>query len=203
MIPSDFPQRLGEHLFLVAVSVAAATVLGVALALLARESPPLRAAASVVGNTAQTIPSLALLAFLIPYLGIGTAPALAAITLYAILPILRGTLSGLQEVDPALVDAARNLGSGRLGLLWHIEIPQSLPLIVAGIRTAAVWSVGTATLSAFIGAGGLGDYITRGLSLNNTRLLLTGAIPSALLALAIDAALGWCEKKAFAWKTGT
>lgn len=202
-MPPDFPQRLGEHLFLVATAVTLATLIGIGLALLARHHPTFRSAAHFICNTAQTIPSLALLAFLIPYLGIGTRPALAAITLYAILPILRGTLGGLRDTDPALLDAAQNLGCGPWRLLWRVELPQALPQILSGIRTAAVWSVGTATLSAFIGAGGLGDYITRGLSLNNTRLLLTGAIPSALLALGLDAALGWCEKKAFAWKTGS
>jgi osmoprotectant transport system permease protein len=203
VIPVDFPQRLGEHLILVGVSVTLATALATGLALVSRHHASLRTAAHFICNTAQTIPSLALLAFLIPYLGIGTAPALTAITLYALLPILRGTLSGLQDIPPSLIDAARNLGSGSWDLLWRVEFPQSLPLIVAGIRTAAVWSVGTATLSAFIGAGGLGDYITRGLSLNNTSLLLAGAVPSALLALGLDAALGWCEKRALAWKNGS
>jgi osmoprotectant transport system permease protein len=202
-MPDDFPTRLGEHLMLVAISVSNALVMGTGLALVARHHPVFRALATTLANGVQTIPSLALLAFLIPLLGIGTMPALAALVLYAVLPIYRATLTGLAQVEPELVEAARTLGMREAQILWQVEIPQASPVLVSGLRTAMVWSVGTATLSAFIGAGGLGQYITAGLSLNDTRLLMTGAVPAAVLALALDSLLGWCEERTQAWKNGT
>jgi osmoprotectant transport system permease protein len=134
----------------------------------------------------QTIPSIALLALMIPLLGIGTLPAIIALFLYALLPILRNTVMGLTTVDPHLKKVASAIGLSDFDKLRLIEIPLALPMILTGIRTAAVINVGTATLAAFIGAGGLGEFIVTGLALNNTSLILMGAIPSAILAILIE-----------------
>lgn len=201
-MPDDFLQRLGEHLALVGGAVAGACLLAAMLAWTARLHPLLQSAANTFANAAQTIPSLALLAFLIPWLGIGTAPALAALILYATLPLLRALLTGLDGVDRELLDAARVFGAGGARLLFRVALPQAAPVLVSGLRTATVWSTGTATLGAFVGAGGLGHYITAGLSLNDTRLLLTGAVPAALLAFGLDLILGRAEILALRWKEG-
>lgn len=134
----------------------------------------------------QTIPSIALLAIMIPLLGIGPVPAIVALFLYALLPILRNTVTGFYTVDPLLKKVAWGMGMNKRDVLSIVEFPLALPAILAGIRTAAVINVGTATLAAFIGAGGLGEYIVTGLALNNTQLILRGAIPAAMLALLIE-----------------
>jgi osmoprotectant transport system permease protein len=142
----------------------------------------------------QTVPSIALLAFMIPLLGIGVAPAVVALFLYSLYPIVRNTYSGVRDADPLAVEAARALGMTDRQLLLEVRLPLSAPFIMAGIRTAAVINVGTATLAAFIGAGGLGDPIVQGLALTDTRLVLSGAIPAAILALVVDAVLGSVER---------
>jgi osmoprotectant transport system permease protein len=142
----------------------------------------------------QTIPSIALLAFMIPLLGIGVLPALVALFLYSLFPILRNTYTGVRDADPDAVDAARALGMTPGQVLRSVRLPLSIPIIMAGIRTAAVIDVGTATLAALIGAGGLGDPIVAGLALSDTQMILSGAIPAALLALAVDALLGVAER---------
>ena len=143
----------------------------------------------------QTIPSLALLAFLIavPGLGLTKRSAVAALTLYAILPILRNTFTGLRSVDPDLIDAARGIGLTPAQVLLRVQLPLATRTILAGIRIATVLSIGFATLAAFIGAGGLGEPILTGLYLNDTRLILAGALPAALLALVADRALSTLE----------
>jgi osmoprotectant transport system permease protein len=143
----------------------------------------------------QTIPSLALLGLLIPFTGIGRAPAVAALLLYALLPIVRNTVVGVSGVDAAVREAAVGMGMKDGQVLARVELPLALPVIFAGIRTATVVSVGVATLAALVGAGGLGVYIFRGISLADTGLVLTGAIPSAALALFLDAVLGMVEKR--------
>jgi len=142
----------------------------------------------------QTIPSIALLAMMIPLFGIGVVPAVVALFLYAVLPILRNTLTGLQSVDPLLKKVADGIGMNRFQKIRFVEFPLAVPVILAGIRTAAVINVGTATLAAFIGAGGLGEFIVTGLALNNTGLILRGAIPAALLAIAVESGFGFLEK---------
>jgi osmoprotectant transport system permease protein len=142
----------------------------------------------------QTIPSIALLAIMIPIFGIGVLPAVVALFLYALLPILRNTLTGLQSVDPVLKNVAEGIGMSRIQKLRYVELPLATPSIMAGIRTAAVINVGTATLAAFIGAGGLGEFIVTGLALNNTSLILRGAIPAAVLALVIEFLFTWLER---------
>ena len=143
----------------------------------------------------QTIPSIALLAFMLPLFGVGIVPALVALWLYALYPIARGTYVGVRDADPDAVQAAEALGAtARQRLLW-VRLPLAALVIMSGVRTAAVITVGAATLAAFIGAGGLGDPIVEGLALADTRLVLSGAIPAAILALAVDGALAIIERR--------
>ncbi len=195
--------RLAEHIWLTLSSVSLAILIAFPLACLAWANRPLRTVLVTGTQIAQTIPSLALLALLLPFLGIGKVTAVTVLVVYAILPIVRNTLTGLAETPSELMEAGENLGMNQLQILWHVQIPHGLPIIVGGIRTATVWSVGTATLSAFIGAGGLGDFITRGLALQNTKLLLMGAIPAALLAVLLDLGLGQMEARSLRWKNGS
>jgi len=183
-----------EHLVLTGLSTSIAILVGVPLGILVTRKASLRPPFLAVAGIVQTVPSLAMLAFLLPFLGIGFQPAIVALTLYALLPILRNTYTGLAGVPPEIVEAARGLGFTDRQRLLMVELPLAVPVIVAGIRTAAVIGVGIATLSSFIGAGGLGDFINRGLALNNTRLILLGAVAAAVLALLIDFLIGLVEK---------
>ncbi|WP_375088724.1 ABC transporter permease/substrate-binding protein [Peribacillus sp. RS7] len=153
----------------------------------------------VIGITAvfQTIPSLALLGLLIPLVGIGTIPSIIALVIYALLPILRNIYTGIKEVDPNLIEAAKGLGMNNRRLLFKVELPLAMPVIMAGIRTAMVLIIGTATIASLIGAGGLGDLITVGIDRNDTNIILMGAIPAALLALFFDFLLRRIEKLPF------
>ena len=189
----ELQQKLIEHLILTGISTVFAVAIGLPVGVLILRWSFLRTIVLSFANAVQTIPSLAMLAFLLPFFGIGVKPALVALTLYALLPIVRNTYAGLSNLPPPVLEAADGLGFTRLQRLLYVEIPLATPVILAGIRTAAVISVGIATLSAFIGAGGLGDFINRGLALNNSRLVLLGAIPAALLALFVDFALGLAE----------
>lgn len=194
--------RLGEHLHLTFAAVGLAALIGYPLAALVWNRPRWRLLTISFCNLFQTIPSLALLALLLPLLGLGFLPAVVALTLYAVLPIVRSTLTALSDSSEDLLDAGRVLGMSAFQQLWHVRLPAGLPQIVSGLRVAFVLSVGTATLSAFIGAGGLGQFITTGLARNDTALLLLGAIPAALLAVYIDFLLGQVERLALAWKNG-
>jgi osmoprotectant transport system permease protein len=188
----------GEHLVLVAISTALAVLvgvpLGVALARRRRLARPVLGLAGVV----QTIPSLALFGFLIPLPllgGIGARTAIVALIVYALLPILRNTHAGILSVDPAIVEAATGLGMTMRQRLWLVELPLALPVVLAGVRIATVVSIGLATIAAAIGAGGLGVLIYRGIATVDNRLILAGALPAALLALAADGLLGWIERR--------
>lgn len=185
-----------EHLMLVLVAVTLTAALAIPLGVLITRHPALRRPLLGGASVLQTIPSLALLAFLIsvPWLGLGAGSAVVALVLYAVLPILRNTFTGLDSVDPDLIDAAQGLGLTPRQVLLRVQLPLATRTILAGLRTAAVISVGVATLAAFIGAGGLGEPILEGLTLNDTALVLSGALPAALLALAVDAALGLLER---------
>lgn len=194
--------RLFEHLQLTFAAVAIAALIGYPLAALVWNRPRWRLLTISFCNLFQTIPSLALLALLLPFLGLGFKPAVVALTLYAVLPIVRSTITALSDSNDDLLDAGRVLGMSSWQLLWHVRLPAGLPQLVSGLRTAFVLSVGTATLSAFIGAGGLGQFITTGLARNDSAFLLLGAVPAALLALGIDFVLGRCEEKALRWKNG-
>lgn len=186
-----------EHLGLVAAAVLIAALLAIPLGILITHDVRLRQLFLGGASVLQTVPSLALLAFLIaiPGLGLGASSAVVALVLYAVLPILRNTYTGLSSVDPELVDAARGLGLTPRQVLLRVQLPLALRTILAGLRTAAVISVGVATLAAFIGAGGLGQPIVEGLYLNDTALVLSGAVPAALLALGVDALLGGLERR--------
>jgi osmoprotectant transport system permease protein len=183
-----------QHLLLTGVAVLAAVLCGVPLGVAASRQPGLGAAALSAAGILQTVPSIALLAFMLPLFGIGVVPAIAALFLYGLLPILRNTVAGLRGVDAQLIEVGRGLGMRRRDLLWRLELPLAAPFILAGVRTAAVISVGTATLAAFIGAGGLGDPIVTGLSTTDTNLVLSGALPAALLAIAVDLLLHLVER---------
>ncbi|MBA3659766.1 MAG: ABC transporter permease subunit [Gemmatimonadales bacterium] len=183
-----------RHLLLVLVSLAAAIAAAVPLGLaLERRRGSAEAVVRAIG-VVQTLPGIALLAFMIPLLGIGVLPALVALFLYSLYPILRNTYTGVRDAAPEAVAAARALGMTPPQILRHVRLPLAAPVIMAGVRTAAVINVGTATLAAFIGAGGLGDPIVAGLALSDSRMVLSGALPAALLALAADAALAACER---------
>jgi osmoprotectant transport system permease protein len=205
LLRERFPEvvlRLAQHLELVGVALSLAIVIGFGLGLALAARPRLSRLALMTANVVQTIPSLALLAFLLPLLGIGARPAITALALYAIMPVLRATLAVLQDEAQGLAAIGTALGLTPREILWRIRIPQGVPLIISGIRTAAVWSVGTATLSAFIGAGGLGEFINRGISLLDPALLLLGAVPAALLALGVDLTLGALEDDSRQWREG-
>lgn len=185
---------LQEHLMLTSLAVGLACLIGVPLGIAVARY---QAAARYVLGTAgiiQTIPSLALLGFLVPFIGTGFTPALIALTLYALLPIVRNTYTGMLEVSPQLKEAARGLGMTEAQLLWRVELPLAATIMMAGIRTATVIAIGTATLAAFIGAGGLGDPIITGLSMKSVNWILFGVIPAAGLALIADFLLAGLEK---------
>jgi osmoprotectant transport system permease protein len=185
----------GRHVLLTAVSLVAAVLIAVPLGLWLEHRRRLAEPVIRGVGVLQTIPSIALLAFMIPLLGVGVWPALLALWLYALYPIVRSTYTGVRDADPGAVDAARALGMTSRQVLRHVRTPLAAPSILAGIRTAAVITVGTATLAAFIGAGGLGEPIATGLALADTRLILSGALPAAALALLVDAGLGLVERR--------
>jgi osmoprotectant transport system permease protein len=183
----------GQHLALSLAALAVGVAIAVPLGLLLER---LRGAETIIRliGTTQTIPSLALLGFLIPLLGVGVLPSLAALWLYSLFPILRATFSGVRDADPKAVEAATALGMTEGQVLRRVRLPLAVPAIMAGVRTAGVITLGTATLAAFIGAGGLGVPIIAGVQLLDTRRILSGAVPAALLAMGVDAGLGALER---------
>lgn len=187
-----------DHLMLVVIAMTIAILIGVPFGMFIVHRPALRAGSLAIANILQTIPSLALFGFLIPIPfigGIGKRTAIVALVLYALLPILRNTYVGLTGIDPAVLEAAEAMGMTRTQILWRVRFPLSLSVILAGIRTATVITIGVATIAAAIGAGGLGSFIFRGVALVNDKLLLAGAIPAALLALLADFFLGQLERR--------
>ena len=195
LLGPDLARLTRQHLMLVVVSVALASLLGIPLAVAVAARPAWRGLVVGAVGVLQTVPSLALLALLISAMGaIGTGPALVALTLYALLPIVRNTCTGLAEVPAGLKTAALALGLSRRDQLASIELPLAFPTIVAGVRTATVIGVGTATIAAFIGAGGYGERIVTGLALNDNALMVAGALPAALLALLCEGAFELLER---------
>ncbi|QDP42127.1 ABC transporter permease [Radiobacillus deserti] len=184
-----------EHLYLSFIAIIIAVAISLPLGIYISRKQ--KVAEIYIGITAvlQTIPSLALFGFLVPILGIGAKTALVALVIYALLPILRNTYTGITEVDEGIIEAGEGMGMTKRQVLWKIQLPLSLPFMMAGIRTATVLTVGVATLATFVGAGGLGDVIWRGLQSWNNSLVLAGAIPVALLALLFDFVLKILEKK--------
>ena len=193
---------LGEHLFLVVISTVAAVAIGVPLGILLTRRPGWRRPILGFANVCQTIPSLALFGFLIPLPfigGVGARTAIVALVVYALLPIVRNTYTGIANVDPAVREAGRGMGMSDRELLVMVELPLAAGVIFSGIRVATVIGVGVATIAAAVGAGGLGVYIFRGVSVVDDTLILAGALPAALLALAADGLLGLVERR-FAWR---
>lgn len=189
----DLGRQVTRHLLLVLASLGAAILVALPAGVVLERRRALAGSALRVAGVLQTIPSIALLAFMIPLLGIGVPPAVAALFLYSLLPILRNTYTGIIEAAPEAVGAGRALGMTEWQLLRRIRLPLAAPVIMAGVRTAAVINVGTATLAAFIGAGGLGDPIVAGLSLSDPVMILSGAVPAAALALLVDWGLAGAE----------
>jgi osmoprotectant transport system permease protein len=185
---------LWQQIYLVAFSMLLAMIVGMSFGILATRFKHLKNSTIAVANILQTIPSIALLGLLLPFVGIGATPAIIALTVYALLPIVRNTISGIENIPPASLEAAQALGFTYRQRLFLVEIPLALPIILTGIRTATVMCVGIATIAAFIGAGGLGTFIYQGLSLNSNNYLLLGAIPAALMALILDALIGLLER---------
>ncbi|MEE4297845.1 MAG: glycine betaine ABC transporter substrate-binding protein [Pseudomonadales bacterium] len=192
---SDLLANTLRHLQLTGSALLAAVLLGLPLGVLVHRSPRSSRVVLYVASLLQTIPSIALLALLIPLLGIGWAPAVVALFLYSLLPILRATVTALLTVDPLLVRVAVGMGLTERQQVRHLLLPLAMPNVLAGVRTAAVISIGTATLAAFVGAGGLGQPIVTGLALNDPELILQGALPAAFLALATELAFEGLERR--------
>jgi osmoprotectant transport system permease protein len=197
-LASDLTCLTLEHVVLVAVALLIAAVVALPAGVGLTRRPGARRWALGFASVVQTIPSLALFGFLIPVPfigGIGRNTAIIALVLYALLPLLRNTVVGITGVDPAVRESALALGMTGRQLFWKVELPLAVPTIVAGVRIAAVTTIGTATIAAAIGAGGLGVFIFRGIATVDTNQILAGAVPAALLALLADGGLGWIERK--------
>jgi osmoprotectant transport system permease protein len=183
-----------QHIGLTFISLLIAVLIGLPLGILITRRKGLAAVVLGIAGILQTIPSIALLGFMIPLLGIGAKPAIVALFLYALLPIIRNTYTGINEVNPSVTAAATGMGMSRKQLLYRIQLPLAMPVILAGIRTATVINVGVATLAAYIAAGGLGEFIFGGIALNNANMILAGAIPAALLAILFDGLLSLLQR---------
>lgn len=202
-IRGDLLLRTWEHLLLAVGSTAIAVAIGVPLGILLTRRAPLRAGILGSANVLQTIPSLALLGLLIPLPivgGVGARPAIVALVAYALLPIIRNTYEGIRSIDPAVREAATAMGMTDRQLLRRVELPLALGVIMGGVRLATVIGIGVATVAAAIGAGGLGVFIFQGLAMVDNRVILAGAIPAALLALAADGGLGILERRWSRWR---
>ncbi len=186
-----------EHIQISFIALLIAILIAVPLGIALTKTKRLSEVVMNIAAILQTIPSLALLGLMIPIFGIGRVPAIIALVVYALLPILRNTYTGIKEVDPSLIEAAKGIGMKPMRRLTKVELPIAMPVMMAGIRTAMVLIIGTATLAALIGAGGLGDLILLGIDRNNTSLILIGAIPAALLAIMFDLILRYMEKLSY------
>lgn len=197
LIATNLPEfwvMLKVHLQLTGLSVVLGILVAVPLAILASRIAALKGLVMALGNLGQTIPSLVILGLSIPLVGIGFAPALLALFLRAVLPILLNTYVGITGVDSEIIEAARGMGMTENQILWRVQIPVAVPVIVAGVRTATIQAVSLATLGSFVGAGTLGDWIQQGIMMMDTDKLLAGAIPTATLALVLDVTLGRIER---------
>jgi osmoprotectant transport system permease protein len=187
-----------EHILLVVISVSIATFVGIPFGILITRNKSLRQPILGIANVLQTVPSLALFGLLIPVPiigGIGATPAIVALSLYSLLPIIRNTYTGITGVDSAIIEAGRGMGMTDRELLLQVEIPLALSFILAGVRVATVIAIGVATIAAAIGAGGLGELIFRGIAVVNNQLILAGAIPAAIIALIADFAISSLERR--------
>ncbi|MBL8702945.1 MAG: ABC transporter permease [Alphaproteobacteria bacterium] len=193
--PGQIALLAGQQLYLALVAVLIACLIGIPLGILARRFRPIELPTMLVAGLLYLIPSLVLFAFLIPFFGLGRTPAIIALVLYSLLVIVRNTVAGLRAVPAAIEEAARGIGMSALQRLWLVELPIALPVILGGVRIATVMNIGVASIAAYIGAGGLGTLIFRGIATVDSDTVLAGAIPIAILALAADAVL----KRAEAW----
>ncbi|HEU4965815.1 MAG TPA: ABC transporter permease [Bacilli bacterium] len=189
----DILESTSQHIVLSLIAIFWAVLIAVPLGILLTRYRQLSGFVLGLVSVLQTIPSLALLGFMIPLFGIGPVPAIIAMVAYALLPILRNTYTGILDVDKALVEAARGMGMTRWQQLRMVELPLARPMIFAGIRTATVMTIGVATLASFIGAGGLGDLILRGIAMVDTGIILAGAVPAAVLAIVFDLLLAFVD----------
>jgi len=190
-------ERTLEHIGLVGASMAISLAIGLPLGVVLVSRPKLQRWVIGSANVVQTIPSLALFGFLIPVPwigGVGSSTAIVALSLYALLPILRNTATGIAEVDPAVVESAQAMGMTPWQVLWQVQLPLAAPVLLAGIRVATAICIGVTTIAAAIGAGGLGVFIFRGLAMVNNQVILAGAIPAACLAIAADTGLGYFQR---------
>ena len=191
-------ERCGEHIVLVGVSMAIALAIGLPLGIALTRRPGLQRWVFGAANIIQTIPSLALFGFLIPVPwigGVGASTAIVALSLYSLLPILRNTCAGIEGVDASVIESARAMGMTSRQVLWQVQLPLAAPVVLAGIRVATAISIGVTTIAAAIGAGGLGVFIFRGLAMVNNQVILAGAIPAASLAVLVDFALGYFQRR--------
>lgn len=189
-----FITLLREHIVLTVAAIGLAIATGIPLAILASRVPTMERPIMILGNLGQAIPSLVVLALCLPIMGIGFAPSLAALLFRAILPILLNTFVGIKNVDHSLLEAARGMGMTENQILWKVQIPITVPVMLAGIRTATVQAVSLATLAAFVGGGSLGTLIQQGIMINHYGRLMSGAVATAILALLADFLIGRLEK---------
>lgn len=187
--------RAGEHVYLAFSAVALACLVGIPIGLLINRSKRLANVVISVANVLQTVPSLAMFALLIPLVGIRDRNAIIALFLYALLPIIKNTYIGIRNVDPSVIEAARGMGMSRMQILYRVQTPLAVPVIMGGVRIATVTGIGIATIATLIGAGGLGTLIYQGIGMMNYPMMISGAIAAALLALLTDFILGLLEKK--------
>jgi osmoprotectant transport system permease protein len=184
-----------QHVLLTLKAAAIATVLGVGIGVVVSRLPRLSAVVLGAAGIVFTIPSLALFGLMIPFLGIGTTPAIVVLVAYVQFVIIRNTVAGIRSVDAGVLEAARGLGLGQAQVMWQVELPLAMPVLFAGVRMAVVLIVGSATIAAWIGAGGLGVFITRGLGSVNMAVMLAGAIPACLLAVGLDQLMAVAERR--------
>ena len=192
---SNISFRLIEHMRLTGTAISIAILIGVPLGIIISYIRPLNKPTLAMVNLVQAIPSLAMLGFLVPFLGIGARPAIFMVIVYSLLPIVKNTFAGLSNQNAEMLEAAKGIGMTQLQILFRIKLPLALPIIMAGVRISAVTSVGIVTIAAFIGAGGLGFIIHSGIQMANTNMVLAGAIPACILALLVDFVASLIEKR--------
>ena len=192
---AEILSKTGEHLYLSFTALFIACLIAIPLGIYFANHDRLATPVIRVVQVIQTIPSLALLGFMVPIFGIGTLPAIIALILYSLLPVLQNTFTGIREVDKSLIEIGTGMGMTKRQILWLVQLPMARSFIMAGVRMAAVQTISIATIATFIGAGGLGDLIMRGLGMYDTAIILTGAIPTALLAIIFDRLLLYLDDK--------
>jgi len=192
---SELLVKTWQQIYISAISLGLGIIVAVPLSIILMKFPRVAKVVIAIASMLQTIPALALLAIMIPFFGVGKLPAIIALFLYSLMPILRNTYVGLMGVNPDTIDSARGLGMTNLQLILKVDIPLAMPVIMAGIRLSAIYVIAWATLASYIGAGGLGDFIFNGLSLYQTDLIFGGTIPVIILALLTDYLLGKLERK--------